>query len=177
MDFVRIGDKVINRQKLEATVNDILSSRAKGMSQAEVAAKLGIDRTFISRLESLGEIRKGGSIALIGFPLSNCDEVRRLAEEEGVDFTFVMTDEERWKFVKERSGGELLNEIMQLITQARGHSKVILIGSDRRLDITRGMFDSDTEIAEVVIGRSPMAGDVHLNIELLREIIRGMKGN
>lgn len=177
MDFVRIGDKVVSRRRIEYAIDDILAERAKGLSQSEVAGKMGIDRTFISRLESLGEIRKGGSIALIGFPLANCDEVRQIASQEGVEFILVMTDEERWRFVRERSGNDLLNEIMKLVASVRGYPKVILIGSDRRLEITRGIFDRSTEIAEIVIGRSPMVGDVHVNSEALRKVIQGMKGD
>ena len=76
MDFVRIGDKMVSREKIHEAIDAILARRSKGQSQSEVAADLGVDRTFISRLETLGELRKGGSIALIGFPIANCDEIR-----------------------------------------------------------------------------------------------------
>ncbi|QUL97760.1 MAG: helix-turn-helix transcriptional regulator [Candidatus Fermentithermobacillus carboniphilus] len=176
MEFVRIGDKVISRQKLEDAIDEILSLRSKGLSQAEVAQKTGVDRTFISRLEGLGELRKGGSIALVGFPLSNCDEIRKVAAEEGVDFTLVMTDEERWAFVRERSGADLLNDLMRLIATVRKYEKVILIGSDKRLEIMKGLLDKGTEVSTIVIGRSPMTGDVYLNPQSLREVIREMRG-
>ena len=103
MDFVRIGDKIVSREKINEAIDDILTRRAKGLSQAEVASQMGLDRTFISRLETLGELRKGGSIALVGFPLSNCEEIKRVAREEGVEFVLVMNDDERWDFVKGRA--------------------------------------------------------------------------
>lgn len=176
MDFVRIGDKMISREKIHEAIDAILSRRSKGQSQSEVAADLGVDRTFISRLETLGELRKGGSIALIGFPIANCDEIRDVAKAEGVDFTLVMTDEERWAFVRQRSGIDLLNELMTLIAYVRRFDKVIFIGSDKRLEIMKGLVDRNTEVATIVIGKSPVAGDVYLNPESLRKVIRGLKG-
>ncbi len=176
MEFVRIGDKVVNRQRLNEIVETILNDRARGLSQSEVAAKVGIDRTFISRLESLGEVRKGGSIAVIGFPISNCDDIKAVCEDEGVEFSFIMNDKERWQFVREKTGNDLLNELMRLVTKVRQYQKVILIGSDKRLDIFQGIMDKNTDVACIVIGRSPMSGDVHLNPDALRNTIRGMKG-
>lgn len=176
VDFVRVGDKVISRQKIDEAIGSILAQRSRGLSQSDVAGQMGLDRTFISRLETLGELRKGGSIALIGFPLSNCDEVRRVAQEEGVEFTLVMTEKERWDFVKGKSGIDLFNELMGLIASIRRYEKVIIIGSDKRLDIMKGLLDRNTEVATMVIGQSPMSGDVCLNPESLREAIRNLKG-
>lgn len=176
MDFIRVGEKVISLQKIEHEVREILLERSRGLSQAEVASKTGIDRTFISRLEGIGEIRKGGAIGIIGFPIGNCDEIRRVASEEGIEFTLVMTDEERWAFVRGRSGNDLLNEIMKLLGRARACQKMILIGSDKRLAIMKGLFDRSTEVGTVVIGSSPMTGDIHVNADALRDVIRKMKG-
>ncbi|HHY45529.1 MAG TPA: helix-turn-helix transcriptional regulator [Firmicutes bacterium] len=176
MDFVRIGDKMISREKIHEAIDAILSRRSKGQSQSEVADALGVDRTFISRLETLGEIRKGGSIALIGFPIANCDEIREVAREEGVDFTLLMTDEERWAFVRQRSGTDLLNELMTLIASVRRFEKVVFIGSDKRLEIMKGLVDRSTEAATIVIGKSPVLGDVYVNPESLRKVIQGLKG-
>jgi transcriptional regulator with XRE-family HTH domain len=176
LDFVRIGDKMISREKIHEAIDAILARRSKGQSQSDVAAEMGVDRTFISRLETLGELRKGGSIALIGFPIANCDEIRELAKAEGIDFTFVMTDEERWAFVRDRSGIEVLNELMALMTSIRRFDKIIFIGSDKRLEIMKGLVDRNTEVATIVIGRSPVSGDVYLNPESLRKVIQGLKG-
>lgn len=176
MDLIRIGDKVVSRDKILDAIDEILSLRQKGLSQSEVSEKVGVDRTFISRLESLGEIRKGGSIAIIGFPLANPDEIRKVAREEGVEYDLLMTDEERWKFVKEKSGVQLLNELMQIIATVRKFNKVILIGSDWRLEIMKGLLDRETEVALMNIGRSPITGNVYLNPESVREVIRRIKG-
>ncbi len=176
MDFVRIGEKVVSREKIDEAIDDILNRRAKGLSQAEVAGEMGLDRTFISRLETLGEIRKGGSMALVGFPLANCDEVEKVAREEGVEFVLVMNDVERWDFVKTKNGINLLNDLMDLIASFRKYQKVILIGSDKRLEIMKGLLDKNTEVVTVTIGRSPMSRDVAVDPESLRTTIRNLKG-
>lgn len=175
MEFVRIGDKVISMEKLQESVKQILSLRSRGLSQSEVAARMNVDRTFISRLESLGEMRKGASLAIIGFPIANCDEIRKLAQEEGVEYVLLMNDVERWKFVKEKNGADLLNEILEIIATVRRYEHVILIGSDKRLELVKALLDKDTEVTSIVIGRSPMIGDVQINPGRLREIIRRVK--
>ncbi|GAG04097.1 unnamed protein product, partial [marine sediment metagenome] len=84
MRFIRIGEKVISKEKLNKEINKILELRTKGVTQEGVARKLGVERTFVSRLESLGEIRKGKKIALIGFPIKNKEELTCLAKELGI---------------------------------------------------------------------------------------------
>jgi len=176
VDFVRIGEKIVSREKIDEAIDDILNRRAKGLSQAEVAGEMGLDRTFISRLETLGELRKGGSMALVGFPLANCEEVKMVAYEEGVEFILVMNDEERWGFVKSKNGIDLLNDLMGLIGLFRKHQKVILIGSDKRLEIMKGLLDKNTDVVTITIGRSPMSRDVTVDIDTLRKTIRNLKG-
>jgi transcriptional regulator len=69
VDLIRIGEKIISRRRIDQYVSRMLELRAKGLSQAEVAGRLGVDRTLVSRLESLGEVRKGKRIAVVGFPI------------------------------------------------------------------------------------------------------------
>jgi transcriptional regulator len=58
MDYIRIGDKFISISKINRNVDEILELRCRGYSQQEVSRILNIDRTFISRLEGLGEVRR-----------------------------------------------------------------------------------------------------------------------
>jgi len=69
MDFYRIQDKIISWQRVEKTLRKALLMRSRGFSQQDVATRLGIDRTLISRVESIGELRKGQSVACLGFPI------------------------------------------------------------------------------------------------------------
>ena len=89
-DFHRIGDKLISMEKLNRLMAQIISLRSQGISQQEVAERCGVDRSFISRLESLGAVRRGASIAVVGFPLKN-KEISSLLDELGVDFRLLMT--------------------------------------------------------------------------------------
>lgn len=173
MQLVRIGDKVVSKDKIYAVVDKILELRSLGRSQQEVADQLRIDRTLVSRLESLGEVRKGGRIALIGFPIENTAELRAMAEAEGVDFTLVMNDVERWQYVEDKSGVELLNRIMDLITQARSFDAVIFLGSDMRLRLAEAILGE--KCISIEIGSSPIQKDKYVDPEMLRDVIRSLR--
>jgi transcriptional regulator with XRE-family HTH domain len=173
MDFFRIQDKIISWQKIEKTLRKALKLRAQGFSQQETAERLNIDRSFISRVEGIGELRKGQSVACIGFPILNKDEVSGILENEGVDFIFLMTEEERLDYINNRSGNELLNEIMALITKIRDYQVVIAIGSDERIKLFERIIDS--QIISIEIGSSPITEDKWVNPQDLRKILRSVK--
>jgi transcriptional regulator with XRE-family HTH domain len=167
--LLRIGDKIINRQKIHHTIDAILDLRSRGVSQQEVANKYNVDRTVISRVESLGEIRKGGSIALIGFPIKNCEELTQMARQEGVDFCLLLSEQERLNFVQEKSGVELFNQIMEIIAKLRTYDIVIILGSNMRIKLLETLLDK--EIIGLQIGESPIADDRYVNPEDVRGII------
>lgn len=173
MDFVRIGDKVVDRRRIERLVAEMLELRAQGLSQAEVASRLGVDRTLVSRLESLGEVRRGRTIAVVGFPVRNKEELRRALEEEGVDFIFLLTEEERWEFVREKSGLELVNTVMDLIARARGFDHVLVIGSNERIRIAEAVLGRP--VIGFEIGRSPIREDKYVDPAAVTRIVRAIK--
>lgn len=172
-ELIRVGEKLLNRQKIERSIDRILELRAKGLSQQQAAAELGIDRTFISRLETLGEVRKGRSIALIGFPLGNKQELSELAVAEGLEFTLLMNNDERWHFVRDQSGSDLLAQVMQVLAEVRRHDVVILIGSRERNAAAAALVDS--EVFAIELGRSPILEDKYVDPERLREVIRMLR--
>lgn len=172
-DLIRVGDKIISIPKIMGHVEDILALRQRGISQADVAKKIGIDRTFISRLEALGEIRKGKTIALIGFPIKNIDEIKEVAVEEGVDFSLLMTDRERWNFVYDKTGIELLNEVMRLIYKAKQCDIAVILGSDYRVRLFRAILDM--EIVPIIIGKSPIKEDIYIDPKELRTVIKNLR--
>ena len=173
MEFIRIQDKIISWQKVETTLKKVLQMRARGFSQQEVADRLNIDRTFISRLEGIGELRKGQTIACVGFPLSNKDEIRSILEKEGVDYILLMNEQERQDFINKRSGKELLNVLMDLIADVRKYEVVICIGSDERLKILAGVLDG--QILSIEIGTSPITEDKWLDPEIIRKVLRSIR--
>lgn len=168
--LLRIGEKIVNRQKIHQTVDAVLDHRSHGMSQQEVANKFGIDRTVVSRLESLGEIRKGGRIALIGFPIQNCEEVTYTARQEGVDYILLLSERERWNFVQNKSGVQLFNEVMEIVATLRTYDIVIILGSNMRIKLLETLLDKD--VIGLQIGESPIAEDKYVNPEDIRKLIR-----
>jgi len=173
MDFYRIQDKMVSREKLMAAITRILELRTKGYSQQETADRLNVDRTFISRLETLGEVRKGQSIAVIGFPILNKDEIQKLADNEGVDFTLLFTEEERNNWVSSKTGSELLNELMDLIARVKNYDTVILLASDYRLRLMKGLLDS--EVLTIEIGESPLKEDKWVDPQEFLRVLRAVK--
>lgn len=174
MDFIRIGEKVISINKITNKINEILDYRMLGLSQQEVADKLGVERTFISRLEGLGEIRKGQSIAAIGFPIKNKTEVEKVLKGYGVEYFFLMSEDERFDYVNDCSGAQLTNRIVELINKLRSFDIVIVMASDYRNRIARDLLDN--KVIEVDIGKSPIKEDVNVNLENLTEILKTLKG-
>ncbi len=171
--FVRIGNKLISRQKIDREIERILASRARGVSQQQVAKELGTDRTFISRLESLGEVHKGKRIALVGFPLANKSELEQVAAEEGLDFVLIMSNQERWDYVAGKNGSVLVQEIVQLISKVREHDALIFIGSDQRVGMAEALMNG--EFAAIEIGKSPIVEDRYVDPQRLREVIRALR--
>lgn len=176
MELIRIGEKLICPGRIERTVERILHLRSRGQSQQEVAEQLGIDRTFISRLESLGEVRKGGRLALIGFPIGNKEEIEAVARQEGVDYVLVMTDNERWDFAEKRSGVALANELMVMFSQLRDFNTVIFLGSDMRIKLVEAMLEPGAVLG-IELGKSPMQEDIHVDPKELQTLIRSLMDN
>ncbi|HBT46891.1 MAG TPA: transcriptional regulator [Peptococcaceae bacterium] len=170
MDFVRVGDKLLDRRKIAAAVDEILSLRCRGYSQAEAARRLGVDRSFVSRLESLGEVRRGRRVAVVGFPLANKKELEKMLEEEGVEYILLLTEEERWEFLRQRSGVEVFNFLMETVACLREFDAVIIIGSDYRIRLSEALLGR--EVIGVEIGSSPLREDRTLEVEGLRHLVR-----
>lgn len=165
----RIGDKIVNQQKIHQTVDQILEMRGHGLSQQDVANQLGVDRTFISRLETVGEVRKGAKVALIGFPIKNCEELEYMARQEGIDYCLLLSERQRWDFVQSKTGIELFNKIMEIISTLRQYDMVIILGSNMRIKLVETLLDKD--VIGIQIGESPIAEDKYVNPGDIKVII------
>ncbi len=168
-ELLRIGEKVISRGKIEDTILQVLELRAAGFSQLEVANRLGLDRSFISRLETLGEVRKGKRLAVLGFPLRNKEEVEAVAREKGVEYIWLMDEKERWELVRGQSALEFFNLVIEIITELQRYDLVILIGSRKWLKIAEAMLDCQVLFLE--LGRSPITADCTLDPGLLAGVL------
>ncbi|MHB1955851.1 MAG: transcriptional regulator [Sulfobacillus sp.] len=174
MELIRIGDKLISLERLQQAIEDILRYRSQGASQTDVAGRFNVDRSFVSRLETLGEIRRGRSLALIGFPVANPKAIQDLCEQEGVDFCWVMTDQERRNFAQQLNGIELVNEIMRVAGVLRTFDVVILLASNARVRLMEALLDTKIVIP-VILGQTPLTEDIWVEIEELEHIIRSVK--
>ncbi|MGI6081560.1 MAG: transcriptional regulator [Limnochordia bacterium] len=176
MDLIRIGDKLVSRHKIIRVVDAILELRAQGASQQDVAAEFNTDRAFISRLEGLGEVRKGGRLALIGFPIGNHEAIKRVADEEGVELCLLLTDRERWKWVSDMSGAELFNYLLSLISELKNYDAVIFLGSDMRVRVLESILGRDKVIG-IEMGASPLREDKTIEPDRIRAVIRELKSD
>lgn len=174
MEPIRIGDKLINKSKLFSQIETMLNLRIQGFSQQDVAKEFGTDRAFVSRLESLGEIRKGGKVALVAFPISNKNEIATLAAKEGIEYCLLFTEKERWDFVKSRSGPELLNDVMGFVTKLKGNDVVIVAASDMRIHSAQALLDK--QVMGISLGESPIEEDKYLEPQLITKIMASLQG-
>jgi len=173
VQFIRIGEKIICKEKLDREINKILELRVKGITQEGVARKLGVERTFVSRLESLGEIRKGKKIALVGFPIKNKEELTHLAEKLGIEYVFLLTQEERFEFIKKKGKSELFNEIIEIIVNLSDFDLIIFMGSDMRVPLVEKIFS--IQVIGIVIGHSPIKESKYVHPEKIIEIVKQVK--
>jgi hypothetical protein len=174
MNFIRIGDKLICKDKLWAQIEKVLDLRVKGLSQQEAARQMSLDRAFISRLEGLGEVRKGHRIAVVGFPIKNKEELMLMLEKEGVEFSLIMSEAERWAFVRESSGIDLFNKIMELTTELMNFDILIVLASNKRINLFQNLFNN--EVIGLEIGQSPIEEDKVVEIEQVKKLIQTLKG-
>jgi predicted XRE-type DNA-binding protein len=172
VDFFRIGEKLISRQKIETMLEKILRLRSEGLSQQEVAQRLNVDRTFISRLEGIGEVRKGSRVAVVGFPIRNTEEITAVLKEAGVDYQLIWTEAQRQQFIRDKDGPQLLADFLQKVTEVRAYDVVVILGSQYRIRVTEAMLDR--EVVGMVIGESPITEDVYVDPGELRQLLHNL---
>lgn len=171
MRFFRIGDKVVSRDKLVDEISAILSDREAGATQEETAKRHGVQRSFVSFLESLGEVRRGARIALVGFPVANVEEVRRLAERHTIDFTLVFSQQER-EGIEAGSASEVFNSLLDTLATLRDYDVLILLASDWRIKTIEHILGR--EVVGLPLGHSPLREDVIVDIEQLDTVLEGV---
>lgn len=168
MRFYRIGNKVISRDKLSAVIDEILTERESGSTQEEVASSHKVQRTFVSFLESLGEVRRGPKVALVGFPVSNADSVISLAEGKGLDFVLVFSQKER-EDVESASGYDVFNRLLETLAALRDFDLVVLLASDWRIELVERILGA--EVIGIPLGTSPLREDVEVDLGALEALL------
>lgn len=169
--FYRIGDKVVSRDKLCDAIDAILEDRQAGATQEEAARHAKVQRSFISFLEALGEVRRGPRIALVGFPVANRDEVIELAEKHAVDFTLIISQAER-ESIELGDASEVFNKLLDTLAVLKDFDIVVLLASDHRIDTIGRILGA--EIVGVSLGPSPLREDVAVDIAELEQVINAV---
>ncbi len=173
-DLWHVGDKVLSRERLLQTLDEMLGLRQAGFSQQATADKFSVDRSFVSRLEAIAEVHKGGRIGLVGFPVANRDAVRQTAEEYGVEFVLLLSEAERQAYLGARSGMELLHDVLGTVARLRSLDHVVMLASDRWFSIANGLLGR--EVSGIRIGTSPISEDREVPIGALADLLRSLGG-
>jgi hypothetical protein len=169
--FFRIGDKVVSREKLVEQITGILRDREGGATQAEAARSHGVERSFVSWLETLGEVRRGRRVGLVAFPVANREAVEALAAEHGVEFTLVMSQAERVAMSESR-GDAIFNQVLETLATLKDFDVLVLLASDWRIGTLEKILGR--EVVAVNLGHSPLDHDVTVDLEELAGILGGV---
>ena len=84
---------------------------------------------------------------------------------------FIMSEEERWDFIKQKSGVDLFDSIMEQIAKVHSFDQVIVIGSNQRIKIFEAVLDK--EVVGFEIGESPIQEDKFVEIERFNQLVQG----
>lgn len=173
MRFYRIGDKVVSREKLIDAVDALLADRERGATQQDAADAHDVERTFISRLETLGEVRRGKRLALVAFPVANGDEVRGVAERHGVEFVLVLSQAER-EGLEQGAADRVFNLVLDTLAELTAYDTVIVLASDLRVGTIERILGR--EVIAVTLGPSPLRSDVAVDIGELESMLTAIAG-
>ena len=168
MRFYRVGDKVVGRDKLVERIEGILTDREGGATQHEAAAAHGVDRSFVSWLETLGEVRRGKRVALVAFPVANVADVRRVCDEHGVEMTLVVSQAEREGFEAGRAD-MVFNLVLDTLADLKDFDVVIILASTKRTGAIEKILGR--EVISRPLGPSPLRHDVEVDLEELSDLL------
>jgi hypothetical protein len=167
----RVGDKVISEDKLHDAIAAILDDRAAGATQEDVAKNHGVQRSFVSFLETLGEVRRGNRVALVAFPVANADAVKAVAAGHALDFVLVLSQEER-EAVESGDAAHIFNSLLETIATLRDFDTLVLLASDWRIATMEKILG--TEVVGIPLGASPLREAVTVDVEQLDTILTGV---
>ncbi|NMA91523.1 MAG: transcriptional regulator [Firmicutes bacterium] len=166
-ETVRVADKTISVDRAVRVLKKVLRLRSQGLSQQEVANRLTLDRSFVSRLEAIGEVRKGGRVAVIGFPIANKQELAAICREQGLDFIFLLTNQERWSLVGRQKALDFFNQVMEIVARLKGYDTLVLITSERWYRLAEALLD--LQVIFVNLGPTPLEEDRRVEPVLFKQ--------
>jgi len=164
----RIGDKVVSEDKLHDAIRAILEEREAGATQEDTARAHSVQRSFVSFLETLGEVRRGDKVALVGFPIANAEEVKNLAQTHSLDFVLVLSQDER-ELIESGDATRVFNQLLETVAALRDYDTLVLIASDWRIRTMERILG--TEVIGIPLGASPLRADVSVDLQELDRIL------
>jgi hypothetical protein len=135
---IKIGDKIISMDRASALIDRIFDMRSNGSTQEEVAKTLGVERSFISHLEGIGEVRKSKEIAFIGSGVKNEAVVEGVARSLNFEHIFVSGD-----------GRARIDQALTILTILKEIDFIIFLGPETEHKLLESILDKK------VIGISP----------------------
>ncbi len=165
----RIGDKLVSLDKAERLMEHVFKLRSQGISQQETARRLSLDRSFVSRLESAGEVRKGKRVAVVGFPIANTEELSDICQDMGLDFFMLLNNQERWSLVKEKQAMDFFNQMLELVAKLKGFETLVLLTSERWYRLAEALLD--LQIIYIGLGLTPLQEDCLVEAKRFRQVL------
>ena len=166
--FYRIGDKVVSWERLLEAVGSILDDRQAGATQEEAARHARVQRSFVSFLETLGEVRRGPKVALVAFPVANGEAIRTVADRHAVDLTIVVSQRER-EGIEHGDASAVFNRLLDTLAALRDFDTVVLLASDQRIATIEKILGA--EIIGMPLGHSPLREDVDVDLDELDTLL------
>ncbi len=174
----RIGEKLVSLDKAVRLVERALKLREQGLSQQEASKRLNLDRSFISRLESIGEIRKGNRVAVIGFPLANTAEIAEICRSYGLDFYLLLNNQERWDMVRDKKALDFFNRMLELLARLREFDTLIMITSEKWQHLAEALLN--IQIIFLSLGPTPIEEDRPVDPgrfeDTLKQVLKRQRG-
>jgi transcriptional regulator with XRE-family HTH domain len=127
---IKIGDKIISMERASSLIDKIFDLRSSGQTQEEVAKMLGVERSFISHLEGIGEVRKSKEIALIGSGLADVKNVEDTASKLGIEHVFLNQD-----------GTARIEDALQVLALLRTIDFIIFLGPSKEHKLLETVLD------------------------------------
>jgi hypothetical protein len=168
----RVGNKVISLGKITDAVTAILEERERGATQEEASRAHGVQRSFVSFIETLGEVRRGGRVALVGFPVANTAQVRAVAERHAVDFVLVVSQDERESIESGPAAG-IFNQLLETIAVLKDYDVLVLLASDWRIKTIEKILGK--EVVGIALGQSPIREDVEVDLAELETVLAAVE--
>jgi len=168
MRFYRVGDKVVGRDKLIDRIDAILIDREGRAPPPEAGPAHGVDRSFVSWLETLGEVRRGPRVAFIAFPVANVAEVRAVCDAHAVELAMVMSQSEREGFEAGRADA-VFNMVLDVLADLKDFDVVIIFASTRRTGTIEKILGR--EVIARPLGPSPLRHDIVVDVEELNDLL------